>query len=71
MSFQFNTQQDQDTYTTLSSLIKTNNGQFKSVKQADFLIQRFTRVMSWNTESDMKYFGVTLHSMISSNSSSA
>lgn len=68
MSFQFNTQQDQDTYMSLVSLIKTNNGQFKSVKQADFLIKRFTREMSWNAESAMKYFGVTLpenHVMVS------
>lgn len=43
MSFEFGSQYDADTFKSLVSLVKTNNGQFKSVKQANFLFDRFQR----------------------------
>lgn len=70
MSFQFSSQQDQDTFVTLSNLVKTNNGQYKSVKQADFLNRRFARECHWDADSALKFFGITLpsgHIMVSVN----
>jgi hypothetical protein len=60
MSFTFSSQADQDTHSTLTSLIKSNDGQYKSVKQADFLNKRFTRENLWDSESAMKNFGIQL-----------
>lgn len=60
MSFQFSSQQDADTFKTLSGLVKYNNGQFKSVKQADFLFKRFSRDNLWTTESAKNLFNVDL-----------
>lgn len=61
--FQFNTQADGELYNSLSSLVKKNNGQFKSVKQAEFL---FKRLSSQFVEDGgdyslvKKYFGIDM-----------
>ena len=60
MTFQFASQQDADMFKTLSGLVKFNNGQFKSVKQADFLFKVFSRENLWDTASAKSLFNVDL-----------
>lgn len=43
MNFEFSSSFDGDMYKTLSSLVKFNNGQFKSVKQAAYLTKMIKR----------------------------
>jgi hypothetical protein len=60
--FEFTSQFDADNYKTLSSLVKYNNGQFKSVKQADYLCKVFRKHNdgSFTAESALTYFGVNM-----------
>lgn len=63
MSFEFSTDFDRDTYITLTSLVKHNDGKFKSYKQAKFLVDRFSRIytnMGWSTETAKTYFNVSM-----------
>ena len=60
MTFQFASQQDADMFKTLSGLVKFNNGQFKSIKQADFLFKVFSRENLWDTASAKNLFNVDL-----------
>ena len=60
MTFQFASQQDDDMFRTLSGLVKFNNGQFKSIKQADFLFKSFSRGNLWDTDSAKSLFNVDL-----------
>lgn len=43
MTFNFNSESDGNFYSTLSSLVKKNNGQFKTAKQAQFLTKMLRR----------------------------
>lgn len=60
--FSFNTQSDADAFKSLSSLVKTNNGQYKSFKQAQFLDKMYRRGRQGcdTAESVMKFFGIPL-----------
>lgn len=60
--FEFSSQFDADNYKTLSSLVKYNNGQFKSVKQADYLCKVFRRHHDggFTSESALRYFGISM-----------
>jgi hypothetical protein len=57
MSFQFASQHDQDTYITLNSLVKSNNGAFKSAKQMMFLTRKLNTDQI-TPESAKAYFNV-------------
>lgn len=60
--FSFNTQSDADAFKSLSSLVKTNNGQYKSVKQAQFLdkVCRRARQGYDTPESVMNFYGIPM-----------
>jgi hypothetical protein len=60
--FEFSSQFDADNYKTLSSLVKYNNGQFKSVKQASYLCKTYRSHHDGDFSSDeaRRYFGVEL-----------
>lgn len=61
--FNFNSDFDADTFKTLTSLIKSNNGQFKTVKQASFLSKRLKidRAEIDTKEGVLKYFGIDMN----------
>ena len=60
--FNFNTQSDSDIYKTLSGLIKNNNGQFKSFKQAQFLGKTYRKSRDGfdTVDSTYKNFGIEI-----------
>ena len=61
MSFQFNSDSDQSTYNDLTSLIKKNNGLFRTWKQANFLFSVYKKLREFDTkESVQNFFGITL-----------
>ena len=62
MSFSFSTEFDSQTYVSMQSLIKTNEGCFKSLKQSNFLFNQYKKERSYDTvESVKKFFGIELN----------
>lgn len=61
--FEFDSEWDSDTYRTLSGLVKYNNGQFKTVKQALYLTKTMRQRRDGDTvEFARDYFGVDMTS---------
>jgi hypothetical protein len=61
--FQFSTQSDAEVFRTLSYLAKSNNGQFKSVKQAQFLTKQYKRSFAeiqHTVDSVKKHFNIDI-----------
>lgn len=59
--FEFDTDADSDIFRSLSGLIKTNNGQFKSAKQAKFLTKTYRAMRQHDTIEFVKgNFGVEM-----------
>lgn len=57
MSFQFNSEFDADTYKTLASLAKYNDGVFKSLKQKNYLMKTMY-LRSADAPDMMSYYGI-------------
>lgn len=59
--FEFSTAHDADNYRTLTGLVKANNGQFKTYKQAQFLTKTYRAARDFDTvESVRANFGIEM-----------
>ena len=59
--FEFSTEFDGNSYKTLTNLVKSNNGQFKSYKQAQFLTKTYRALRQFdNVESVRANFGIEM-----------